>query len=62
MPTRLCFAVNGPNIRVIAEGMTNQESREFMLRLSEDYERLADATEKVGVLPPERKAEILSGQ
>jgi hypothetical protein len=41
-------------IRVIAEGMVNQESREFMLSLSEDYESRADAIEAVGVLPPER--------
>ena len=38
------------HIWVIVEGMTNQESREFMLRLSEDYERLADAIETVGAL------------
>ena len=41
------------HIRVIAEGMPNQESREFMLKLSEDCERRADAIEAVGVLPSE---------
>jgi hypothetical protein len=45
------------HIRVIAEGMANPESQAFMLRLSEDYERLADAAmAEVGVLPPELRA------
>jgi hypothetical protein len=40
-------------IRGRAEEMPNSESRVFMLKLSEDYERLADAIESVaGVIPP----------
>ena len=43
-------------IRVTAEGMTNQESRETMFRLAESYERMADSIDAVGALPPKRSA------
>ena len=38
-------------IRVTAEGMTNQESRDTMLRLAESYERMADSID-AAVIPP----------
>jgi hypothetical protein len=44
-------------IRVTAERMTNQESRDTMFRLAENYDRMADTIERmVGVSPMERKA------
>ena len=42
-------------IRVTAEGMPNQESRETMFRLAENYERMADTIE-AAIIPPARRA------
>ncbi len=42
-------------IRVTAERMSNQESRETMFRLAENYERMADSIE-AAVIPPARRA------
>jgi hypothetical protein len=42
-------------IRVTAEGMPNQGSRETMFRLAENYERMADTIE-AAIIPPARRA------
>jgi hypothetical protein len=45
------------HLRVIADGMTNRESREATLKVVGDYEHLAATIETmVGILPSERKA------
>jgi hypothetical protein len=46
-------------LRVIADSIMNPESRETMLKLAENYERLADSLGgMIGVLPPEFKSRI----
>ena len=47
------------HIRVVADSVPNSESREAMLQVAVDYERLAETIEMVvGVLPPEPKSRI----
>ena len=46
------------HIRVVADSMPNSESREVLLQVAGDFERLAYNIEvEVGVLPPELKCQ-----
>jgi hypothetical protein len=54
----LTYRQRAQHLRVVADGILNAESRELMLSLAEDCERLADTIEAViGVLPPELKSQ-----
>jgi hypothetical protein len=52
----LNYRQRAKRIRVIADRIANPDSREAMLQMAEDFERLAKAIEMTfGVLPPEAK-------
>jgi hypothetical protein len=52
----LNYRQRAERIRVIADRIANPDTREAMLQMAEDFERLAETIEMtVGVLPPEAK-------
>ena len=53
----LKYRQRAEHLRIVADGISNPESREALLQVAGDYERLAYKIEMmVGVLPPELKS------